>query len=199
MTQARIALAAALLLGLAACGQQPAETPAAPAEPAASAPPPSTPVPAGKTALALDPGGLMVVMTDNGSTRLVDFGAAKAQTLDILGRVAGPLGAETTNSECGAGPMQFVEAANGLTLLFQDDKFAGWSVGPASKGKQSTMNGVGVGSTRSQLTAAFSGATVEETTLGQEFTAGGLSGILSGADANATIETMWAGTSCVFR
>lgn len=199
MSPLRHALAAVLLLGLAACGQPAADAPAAPPGPAASAPPPSTPVPAAATALALDPGGLMLVMTDNGSTRLIDFGLPQAQALEILGRVVGPLPAATTNSECGAGPLQFVEAPDGLTLLFQDGRFVGWSAGPASKGKHATMAGIGVGSTRSQLTAAVSGATIEETSLGQEFSAGGLYGVLSGADANATIDTLWAGTSCVFR
>ena len=198
MIRLRTALAAALLLTLAACGQEAADTPAAPAEPA-SAPPPSTPVPPAATTLALDAAGLMVVMTDNGSTRLIDFGLPKAQTLEIITRVAGAPGPETTNAECGAGPMQFVDYPGGLTLLFQNDSFAGWSVGKDSQGRQSTMNGVGVGSTRSQLVAAFTGVTVEETSLGQEFSAAGLSGVLSGSDANATIETMWAGTSCVFR
>jgi hypothetical protein len=199
MSQIRTAFAAALLLTLAACGQQASDKPAEPAGPVASEAPPSTPVPAGKTALALDPGGIMVVMTDNGSTRLLDFGLPKAQTIEIVTRVAGAPAPEITNAECGAGPMVFVEYPGDLTLLFQDDRFAGWSVGRDGKGKQSTMNGIGVGSTRSQLVAAFTGATIEETTLGQEFTAGGLSGILSGPGADATVETMWAGTSCVFR
>ncbi len=105
----------------------------------------------------------------------------------------------TTNSECGAGPMQFAEFPGGLTLLFQDDKLAGWSVGPGSAGKQSTMSGVGVGSTRSDLVAAYNGVTVSETSLGQEFSAGGLYGVLDGPGATAKIEVMWAGTSCVFR
>ncbi|MBP7704972.1 MAG: hypothetical protein KA105_06760 [Caulobacter sp.] len=201
--QLSLASAAALaLLALTACGeQQPADAPPAEATPPASAPPPSTPVPAptGKTALSLDPGGLMVVIVDTGSTRMLDFGLPKAQTLDIVTRVAGAPSPETTNSECGAGPMQFVEYPGGLTLLFQDDRFAGWSADRHSAGKQSTMNGVGVGSTRSQLVAAYAGANIEETTLGQEFNAGGLSGILSGTGADAKVETLWAGASCVFR
>lgn len=194
--------AALALLVLAACGQsQPADAPPADAPPPASAPPPSTPVPAatGKAALSLDPAGLMVVIVDTGSTRLIDFGLPKAQVLEILTRVAGAPGPETTNSECGAGPMQFVEFPGGLTLLFQEETFAGWSVDRDSAGKQSTMNGVGVGSTRSELVAAFAGADIEETSLGQEFSAGGLSGLLSGPGADAKIEAMWAGTSCVFR
>jgi hypothetical protein len=95
--------------------------------------------------------------------------------------------------------MQFAEFPGGLTLLFQDDKLAGWSVGKGSAGRQSTMSGVGVGSTRSDLVAAYSGVTVSETSLGQEFSAGGLYGVLDGPGATAKIEVMWAGTSCVFR
>lgn len=203
MNTLRTSAAVVALLVLAACGQasQPADAPPADAPPPASAPPPSAPAPAatGKTALSLDPAGLTVVIVDTGSTRMLDFGLPKAQTLEILGRVAGPLGAETLNSECGAGPMEFVAAPGGLTLLFQDDRFAGWSVDRQSAGKQSTMNGIGVGSTRSELVAAFAGVDVQETSLGQEFSAGGLSGVLSGPGADAKIETMWAGTSCVFR
>lgn len=199
MITLRNTLALVLVLGLAACGQPASDTPAAPAE--STAPPPSGPATAatGKAAVALDPGGLMIVIADTGSTRMLDFGLPQAQVIEIVTNVAGAPGPVTTNAECGAGPMQFAEFPGGLTLLFQDDKLAGWSVGPGSAGKQSTMNGVGVGSTRSDLVAAYSGATVSETSLGQEFSAGGLYGVLDGPDATAKIEVMWAGTSCVFR
>ncbi len=200
MITLRNTLAVVLVLGLAACGQPASETPPAPAESAAP-PPPSGPAPAvtGKAAVALDPGGLMIVISDTGSTRMLDFGLPQTQVIEIVTNVAGAPGPVTTNSECGAGPMQFAEFPGGLTLLFQDDKLAGWSVGPGSAGKQSTMSGVGVGSTRSDLVAAYSGVTVSETSLGQEFSAGGLYGVLDGPGATAKIEVMWAGTSCVFR
>ena len=199
MITLRNTLALVLVLGLAACGQPASETPATPA--GSAAPPPSGPAPAetGKAAVALDPGGLMIVIADTGSTRMLDFGLPQAQVIEIVSKVAGAPGPVTTNAECGAGPMQFAEFPAGLTLLFQDDKLAGWSVGSGSAGKQSTMNGVGVGSTRSDLVAAYSGATVSETSLGQEFSAGGLYGVLDGPGATAKIEVMWAGTSCVFR
>lgn len=199
MTVLRNAFAAALLLGLAACGQPASETPAAPVEPAAAPPPAPAPVAAGQAAVALDAGGLMIVMKDTGSSRMIDFGLPKAQVVGIVTNVAGAPTPESTNSECGAGPVQFIGYPDGLTLLFQEDRFVGWSLDKDAAGKQSTMSGVGVGSTRADLAAAYSGVQVSETSLGQEFSAGGLYGVLDGPSPAAKIEVMWAGTSCVFR
>jgi hypothetical protein len=200
MNTLRNGLTLILLLGLAACGPSTPDSPAAPAEPPAAAPPSGpAPVPTGQAAVALDAGGLLIVIKDTGSTRMLDFGLPKDQTVAIVTNVAGAPAPESTNSECGAGPVQFIAWPDGLTLLFQEDRFVGWSVGKGAAGKQSTMSGVGVGSTRSDLVAAYSGVEVSETSLGQEFSAGGLYGVLDGAGAGAKIEVMWAGTSCVFR
>lgn len=200
MSTLRNTLAAALTLGLAACGQPSPDTPAAPAEPTAAAPPSGpAPVATGQASVALDAGGLLIVMKDTGSTRMIDFGLPKDRTVAIVTNVAGAPTPESTNSECGAGPVQFIAYPDGLTLLFQEDRFVGWSLDKDAAGKQSTMSGIGVGSTRSDLAAAYSGVQVSETSLGQEFTAGGLYGVLDGPDAAAKIEVMWAGTSCVFR
>ncbi|MDP2258116.1 MAG: hypothetical protein Q8J89_00185 [Caulobacter sp.] len=200
MTTLRNTLAATLLLALAACGQSASEPPAAPAEPIAAAPPSGpAPVATGQASVALDAGGLLIVMKDTGSTRMIDFGLPKDQTVAIVTNVAGAPAPESTNSECGAGPVQFIAWPDGLTLLFQEDRFAGWSVDKDAAGKQSTMSGVGVGATRSDLVAAYSGVQVSETSLGQEFSAGGLYGVLDGSTATAKIEVMWAGVSCVFR
>jgi hypothetical protein len=200
MSTLRNTLAAALMLGLAACGQPSPDTPAAPAEPTAPAPPSGpAPVATGQASVALDAGGLLIVMKDTGSTRMIDFGLPKDRTVAIVTNVAGAPTPESTNSECGAGPVQFIAYPDGLTLLFQEDRFVGWSLDKDAAGKQSTMSGIGVGSTRSDLAAAYSGVQVSETSLGQEFTAGGLYGVLDGPDWAAKIEVMWAGTSCVFR
>ena len=200
MTTFRNSLAAALMLGLAACGQPSPDTPAAPAEPAAATPQSGpAPVATGQASVALDAGGLLIVMKDTGSTRMIDFGLPKDRTVAIVSNVAGAPTPESTNSECGAGPVQFIAYPDGLTLLFQEDRFVGWSLDKDAAGKQSTMSGIGVGSTRSDLAAAYSGVQVSETSLGQEFTAGGLYGVLDGPDATAKIDVMWAGTSCVFR
>src|SRR3546814_13009983 len=61
-----------------------------------------------------------------------------------------------------------------------------------------TMAGITRGSTRSDLESAYA-AEVGETTLGTEFTAGGLSGLLDGNGPTAYITTLWAGTTCAFR
>src|SRR3546814_16332062 len=61
-----------------------------------------------------------------------------------------------------------------------------------------TMAGITRGSTRSDLESAYA-AEVGETTLGTEFTAGGLSGLLDGTGPTAYITTLWAGTTCAFR
>lgn len=202
MTLFRQVLAAVLLLGLAACGGPDADAPQTPTEPASA--PPSGPATISPTqveegpVVALAPDGLTLV-APSGSTRQLVFGLGKVEAVEILAQAEGVSGQESANPECGAGPMVFVEWPDGLTALFQEDRFVGWSVGHGASRKLTTMNGVGIGATRSQLTAAFSGATVEETTLGQEFAAGGLSGILTGPGANDTVDAIWAGTSCVFR
>jgi hypothetical protein len=56
------------------------------------------------------------------------------------------------------------------------------------------MSGVGVGSSRADLEGAHA-ISVEETTLGTEFTFGGVSGILD----DGRVSSLWAGVSCNFR
>ena len=199
----RLLPALALAALLTACGQPTEEsTPAAPATPAEPARPaePATPAtPAAPVgAVALDQEGLRLV-SDSGSTRLVAFGTPTADTVAALSSVLGNPADRSTNSDCGAGPTEFVSWPNDLDALFLDGKFSGWSAGSGSGGKVTTMDGLGVGSTRQQLAAALADLKVEETTLGIEFSAGEISGILDKDGPNGTVETIWGGTSCVFR
>lgn len=79
--------------------------------------------------------------------------------------------------------------------------FVGWSLGEFNNdGKINTMAGIGVGSARSELEAAYT-IEVKKTTLGYEFStdAEGLYGILSGPSPEDKIEFMWSGLSCNFR
>ncbi|WGM39841.1 hypothetical protein [Caulobacter sp. NIBR1757] len=186
-----------------ACGQPSEEsTPAKPVPSAASAQPappaaPETPAaPVG--AVALDQEGLRLV-SETGSTRLVAFGVPTADAVAALSSALGNPADRSVNSECGAGPTEFVSWAGDLDALFLDGKFAGWSLGSRSDGKVTTMDGIGVGSTRQQLTASFGDLKVEESTLGIEFTAGAISGILDKDGPAGKVETLWGGTSCVFR
>ena len=56
----------------------------------------------------------------------------------------------------------------------------------------------GIGSTRAQLLDVYD-AKIEQTTLGTEFNAAGLSGILDGTGAKAKVTNLWSGVNCVFR
>lgn len=192
---APLSLAMALALALAACGQQPADG-AAPATD-------SVPVIAvgqtkGNPAIGLDPDGLGVVGL-SGVPKDLKFGLGQAEAVRILAEDYEVAGKASTNAECGAGPIDFVEWPSGLSTLFQEGKFVGWSLNRRATRGPTTMAGIRPGSTRAELVAAYSGVKIEETTLGQEFDAGGLYGILDGAGPDAKIDAMWAGTSCVFR
>lgn len=79
----------------------------------------------------------------------------------------------------------------------------GWSAdlpssGPDTSRTLSTMAGLGLGSTRSELTSAYA-VDVRQTSLGTEFEAGALFGIVDGEGDTARITAMWAGVVCVFR
>jgi hypothetical protein len=61
-----------------------------------------------------------------------------------------------------------------------------------------TTAGIGIGSTRRELDAAYQ-AEVAESTLGQEFTAGEIGGLLTSAAPDGRVEALWAGMTCHFR
>lgn len=208
MTHAlRLSAGLALAMLAVACGgppsapeaPKPPEAPAAPAAPATpeapAAMPAEPPKPEGPL-LALDGDGIRLVRP-NGSTALLPFGRPTAEAVAALSSALGTPTDRATNSECGAGPTEIVHWGGGFTALFVDGRFNGWSA-DERKGL-STMNGIGVGSTRAELFASYSDASVEQSTLGTEFSAGGLGGLLSGAGPTAKIETLWAGDICAFR
>ena len=147
--------------------------------------------------IAVEAEGLRLVDVQTGAARPLPFGMPKDQLLALLESFRGPADGGT-NSECGAGPLDYAVWADGLTLHFQDDRFAGWALDPRAEDAHATMSGIGPGSTRRELEAAYD-VTVEQTTLGTEFTAGGLSGVLDGEGPEARVTSMWAGVSCVFR
>lgn len=147
-------------------------------------------------ALAVDGEGLRILAA-GGPGRALAFGLPEAQVLPVLEAMRGPAD-RNSNQECGAGPMEFAVWADGLSLLFQEGRFVGWSLDERAAGAHATVSGIGPGSTRAELEAAYA-IEVEPSTLGSEFSGDGLSGILNGTGSTARIDTMWAGTSCVFR
>ncbi len=159
--------------------------------------PPATPAPAAaQPALAVEAEGLRLFDPASGSARPIPFGTARAQTLAALAFRGSP--GTGTNGECGAGPLAYASWPDGLILWFQNEVFAGWALDDRAAGAIGTAAGIGPGSTRADLDSATA-ATVEQSTLGTEFAAGELFGLLDGAGQGAEITNMWAGVSCNFR
>ncbi len=183
-------------LSLAACqpAGEAADAPASETPPAAETASDPAEQPAAEIAVALDGEGLRLVDPASGSTRLVPFGGLQAETIAAL---SGPLGAPTetgTNPECPPGSLDYAQFGGDTTLYFQDGAFAGWFTRDAS---QSTLNGISPGSTRAELDGSGSEIELTETSLGQEFDAGGVYGIMN-EDASA-VDLLWAGANCFAR
>jgi hypothetical protein len=193
----RISIACGLLLALGACDAGPgpvdgnavsntvsnATAGAAPARPSEPALAP----------LVLEGHGLRLSGVAPGTE--LSFDSPKAATIEAatkaLGRPPTEIGA---NEECGGGGLEFAAWENEITLLFEDDRFAGWD----SRGKLKTPGGIGIGSSRADL-APLPALEVEESTLGTEFRSGGLGGILASNAPDAKVTSLWGGATCVFR
>jgi hypothetical protein len=150
--------------------------------------------------LALDSQGLRVVNASTGATRAIAFGTSEANVVSVLTNLRGKPRHRGVNRECGAGPLGFASWADGLSLQFNQGRFAGWKVDGRRQGanKLTTINGVGTGSTRTQLNKAYT-VKVSQSTLGTEFSAGSLGGLLSGSKPTDRVTSLWSGTTCFFR
>ena len=127
----------------------------------------------------------------------VAFGGRREQVLAAVGVALGTPTEQGTNEECPAGPLGFTRYEAGLQLVFQDSSFVGWFAQDSSALR--TAQGIGPGSTLGQLKAAYPAATVEETSLGTEFAADSLYGIVTSASDEGKVQVMFAGTNCIFR
>ncbi|CAM4279068.1 hypothetical protein GILI108418_13000 [Gillisia limnaea] len=163
-----------------------------------------------KPLLVITSNALQIVSRPSGSTTELPTGMEMGELSKIVANVLNTeIPEPQVNSECGAGAMTMLIWGNGLNLMFQkgqgseSDKmlFVGWSLGEFNnEGNLTTMAGIGVGSKRSELEAAYT-IEVKKTTLGYEFSTGpeGLYGILKGPSPDDKIEFMWSGLSCNFR
>ena len=190
------------LLALAACTPERERRAEAPEPAAASAPRRATaPAPNRPSALAKLPDvaveGEGLRFITGTSVRSLPFGIRREALLAVLEASRSPADSGTL-SECGAGPLDYAAWADGLTLYFQDGRFAGWALDGRAEGAHATATGIGPGSTRPALDAAYN-PKVEQSTLGTEFRAGDLSGLLDGQGPNARVTDLWAGVSCAFR
>lgn len=146
----------------------------------------------------LAPDELTLVLA-NGSARHMRFGMARGDAVKMLGAALGSPIEEAENQDCGAGALGYAAFRDGLSLYFQDGKFAGWDLDGRENGKFTTGNGIGIGMTRKALEAAAGNVEVGETTIGNEFMVGELSGLLSSAAPEGKITNLWAGVTCIAR
>ena len=163
---------------------------------AAEAAPTGTTAPVGAVAVNLDDEGLRLVDPATGSARPIAFGTPMATVIAALDASFGAAPVEqSVNAECGAGPILQARWANGFVALSQEENFLGWDSREAGL---TTADGIGIGSTRAALEVSRE-VEVEETTLGVEFTAGGLGGLFASSEPAAPITSLWAGLTCHFR
>lgn len=202
MTIRYVAPLAALAALLASCGSETADTgnnASAAAEASGNAAPPA-PAPAAQAAqkdeapILLEGGGLRIPHATSAG-QLVAFGTPAAAAVEAVTKALGRGPSERgSNEECGGGPQTFAGWEGVLSLWFSDDEFVGWD----SDGKLATAQGIALGSPRTSV-AALNGVEIAQSSLGTEFMAGELSGVLASDKPNAKVEALWSGSTCVFR
>lgn len=186
---------------LAACGSDRSADRAGPAS--ADSARPAVERPAADTLPAAPAGssaGTVTLAADGlelGAGRRLAFGGARTGVLARVGGVLGQPAEQGMQEECPAGPLYQVSYAAGLQLVFQDSAFVGWFARQGSTLR--TAAGVGPGSTLAQLRAAYPAAKVEETSLGFEFAADELYGVVTDTTDAGVVEAIFAGTNCIFR
>jgi hypothetical protein len=166
---------------------------------------PLTPAPDSSPVLALDGEGLRIFLRPSGSARLVAFGETRAVVIELVSRLRqGEQPEVAENRDCRATVATW--PASRLQLWFSPDaapRFIGWSLGGGTRADSlarelTTPSGIGLGSTRAALESVYV-VRVARSTLGIEFTAGGLAGLLASTSANAPIRNLWAGQVCLAR
>jgi hypothetical protein len=192
-------LGAALLL--AACGSSDGDVVAGPSRSGApSAPAAPSPSAARTPALVLSGTGLGVATS--AGVRQFGFGTPGGPVQEAVADVLGP-GVASTNDECGAGPLVIYDT-KGFQVLLDGTTFVGWVADervPAAKAAAADRTAVGMA--LAQLRALHPDLSVEETTLGQEFSIGrsetSIGGFLAGAGSASKVSGLYAGTTCFFR
>lgn len=185
------------VLAVAGCDRsiEPAEKATTPAGAPSEAAAPATPAQQ-TSGLAIEGEGLRV-FDASGAARALPFGTPQESVITAVNiAVGGPAPEQSTNEECGQGPVQFAQYANGLQLLFQNGEFRGWFLRETGL---TTADGIGVGTTRADLNSARTVEIQTDSTLGVEFTAGDLGGFLTATDGSGTVESLYAGETCFFR
>jgi len=138
-------------------------------------------------AFTLDPRGIQPLGTD----LRIDFGRAQTGVIDtVSGLQTRPPAQVAVLEECGAGEVTAAIWPDGLVLNFLDGDFLGWVI---DQNGFVTGTGLEVGQSREVLPVTG----FEETSLGTEFEAQGIFGLLD--EQHQDIALLWSGVTCFFR
>ena len=159
------------------------------------------------TAAAEEPDGPVVTLRAGGldvdGTELTFGDATQDDTVAALTAAFGDPVEERDLTECGEGPLHSVRFSS-IAAYFADGVLGGWHLQRTAPVVLTTEEGIGLGSTRADLEAAFPELVVDETSLGIEFTAGTdpgpyLSGTLVDDSPEGVVDAMWSGMVCIAR
>lgn len=143
--------------------------------------------------------GLQLVNLQTGSTTALAFDTDMAPILDAVTQILGAPEEVGENSECPSGPLTIASWSNGLVLNADDNTFVGWGVRSGDGNPPlTTASGIGIGSTRQELEETYT-VEVVDSSLGVEFSAGDLFGLLTSPEPSGTVTDLWAGVACNFR
>ena len=155
---------------------------------------------AGEAVLVLEPGALGFT-DDSGSTTRLSFDDTDAeQAVQALTTTLGEPTDEEEGLECGPGQLDVV-SWDGFSTYYLDGALAGWYLQEPQPDAQdlTTAGGVGLGTKLGDVRENYDEVTVDETTIGYEFAAGELSGILTADSDHDTVVVLWSGANCIAR
>lgn len=182
--------ACAALATLGGCGGGQASGTADPAAKTTAAPVDTRPH------ITLQPDGILAVSAAGPQHEA--FAVTREPVVAAVTAALGDPTAQGSNAECSAGPMENVDFAGGLRLFFQDGKFVGWSIDGRTPSPHKTAQGIGIGSSVQKLREAMD-VMVQDTSLGVEFQAGDIGGLVTSNTPDGKVLDIWAGTTCAFR
>ena len=188
-------------LALAACSQAPGSNPSEPgstvtanesAADAAPAAPAPTPTGAGATAFVraeLAGDGITYRGGEGAAPIKVSFGASEQDATGHLVTITGESTEYFDPNAAGCSTTSFGETS----AYFQKGRFIGYST---SDKELKTAAGIGVGSTRAALEAAYKADFMQTEDGGLDFTIPGMRGVVQGDGPKAVIDEMAAGEIC---
>lgn len=147
--------------------------------------------------IAVDGEGLRAFDAVTGAARPIPFGGSFEDTVNGVTGITSAVPPERGETpDCG---LAYASWENGLTITGRGGRFVGWSLRPSStEAVLTTASGVGIGSIRSRVDSVYD-IEVAESSLGVEFSAGGMAGIFDEDGPEGRVTAIWAGEVCIAR